>query len=289
MRLGGRQGGHPRWLNPGVRCPSSRPVEQGRQGAQQATNLALVVYDAPSLVMVLLGMPNPPSLCDSFKRMSTQACRPNACRPAVLLVPRRAHAGGGGSKHASLDGHGFLGWLAGKVGPMPPCMARGKGGPSASSPRRRGERPAAGPFVPAARRTIELQACLHALRRPFAPATRRTIELQACLHAGAAHDRAPSMPPWSRPPWMVCGKGPPASLPGWRGTRLAEPVDCSAIPAHHISAGALLQEGVRDLVVNVLSHVLVRELYVAVDILQPGRLEPYLVVDEAILMWSSPP
>jgi hypothetical protein len=97
------------------------------------------------------------------------------------------------------------------------------------------------------------------------------------------------MPPWSRPPWMVCGKGPPASLPGWRGTRLAEPVDCSAIPAHHISAGALLQEGVRDLVVNVLSHVLVREVYVAVDILQPGRLEPYLVVDEAILMWSSPP
>jgi hypothetical protein len=50
--------------------------------------------------------------------------------------------------------------------------------------------------------------------------------------------------------------------------------------------GALLQEGVGDLVVNVLlEHVLVCELYVAVEILQPGRLvKPYeLVVDEAIL------
>jgi hypothetical protein len=37
--------------------------------------------------------------------------------------------------------------------------------------------------------------------------------------------------------------------------------------------GALLQDGVGDLVVNVLlEHVLFRELYVAVEILQPGRL-----------------
>jgi hypothetical protein len=51
--------------------------------------------------------------------------------------------------------------------------------------------------------------------------------------------------------------------------------------------GALLQEGVGDLVVNVLllEHVLVRELYVPVEILQPGRLAKAdeLVVDEAIL------
>jgi hypothetical protein len=50
--------------------------------------------------------------------------------------------------------------------------------------------------------------------------------------------------------------------------------------------GALLQEGVGDLVVNVLlEHVLFHELYVAVEILQPGRLAKTdeLVVDEAIL------
>jgi hypothetical protein len=50
--------------------------------------------------------------------------------------------------------------------------------------------------------------------------------------------------------------------------------------------GALLQEGVGDLVVNVLmEHVLVRGLYVPVEILQPGRLAraDELVVDEAIL------
>jgi hypothetical protein len=49
--------------------------------------------------------------------------------------------------------------------------------------------------------------------------------------------------------------------------------------------GALPQEGVGDLVVNVLEHVLVRELYVAVEILQPGRLAKadVLVVDETIL------
>jgi hypothetical protein len=51
--------------------------------------------------------------------------------------------------------------------------------------------------------------------------------------------------------------------------------------------GALLQEGVGDLVVNVLllEHVLVRELHMAIDVLQPGRLAKAdeLVVDEAIL------
>ncbi len=31
------------------------------------------MYAAARLVMVLLGMPNPPSSCDSCKRMSTQA------------------------------------------------------------------------------------------------------------------------------------------------------------------------------------------------------------------------
>ena len=37
--------------------------------------------------------------------------------------------------------------------------------------------------------------------------------------------------------------------------------------------GALLQEGVCDLVVNVLlEHVLVRELHMAVEVVQPGRL-----------------
>jgi hypothetical protein len=33
--LAGRDGGHPRWLDPGDRCPAARPVEQGRQGAQE--------------------------------------------------------------------------------------------------------------------------------------------------------------------------------------------------------------------------------------------------------------
>ena len=50
--------------------------------------------------------------------------------------------------------------------------------------------------------------------------------------------------------------------------------------------GALLQEGVCDLVVNVLlEHVLVRELHMAVEVVQPGRLAKAdeLVVDEAIL------
>ena len=37
--------------------------------------------------------------------------------------------------------------------------------------------------------------------------------------------------------------------------------------------GALLQEGVCDLVVNVLlEHVVVRELHMAVEVVQPGRL-----------------
>jgi hypothetical protein len=40
---------------------------------RKATNLALVVYDAMSLVMVVLGMLDPLSSCDSCKRMSTQA------------------------------------------------------------------------------------------------------------------------------------------------------------------------------------------------------------------------
>ena len=47
---------------------------------RKTTNLALVVYDAAFLVMVLLGTPNPTSSsCDSCKRMSTHA---------VLLVQR---------------------------------------------------------------------------------------------------------------------------------------------------------------------------------------------------------
>jgi 4-hydroxy-3-methylbut-2-en-1-yl diphosphate synthase IspG/GcpE len=58
----------------------------------------------------------------------------------------------------------------------------------------------------------------------------------------------------------------------------------------HGITGALLQEGVGDLVVNVLlEHVLVRELHVPVEILQPGRLAEAeeLVVDEAILSLST--
>jgi hypothetical protein len=50
--------------------------------------------------------------------------------------------------------------------------------------------------------------------------------------------------------------------------------------------GAFFQEGVGDFVVNVLlEHVSVRELYVPVEILQPGRLAEAeeLVVDEALL------
>ncbi len=50
--------------------------------------------------------------------------------------------------------------------------------------------------------------------------------------------------------------------------------------------GALLQEGVGYLVVNVLlEHVLARELHMAVQVLQPGLLAEAeeLVVDEAIL------
>ena len=49
----------------------------------------------------------------------------------------------------------------------------------------------------------------------------------------------------------------------------------------------LLQEGVGDLVVNVLLHVLVRELHMAVhgQVLQPGSLAEAeeLVVDETVL------
>ena len=59
------------------------------------------------------------------------------------------------------------------------------------------------------------------------------------------------------------------------------------VPRRVGGAGALLQEGVGDLVVDVLllNHVVVGEMYIAVQILQPGRLaKPYeLVVDEAIL------
>ena len=47
--LAGREGGHPRWLNPGVRCPAARPVEQGRQscpGRQQTWPALVVLYDA---------------------------------------------------------------------------------------------------------------------------------------------------------------------------------------------------------------------------------------------------
>ena len=39
---------------------------------RKARNLAFVVYAAARLVMVLLVMPNPPSSCDSCKRMSTK-------------------------------------------------------------------------------------------------------------------------------------------------------------------------------------------------------------------------
>ena len=59
------------------------------------------------------------------------------------------------------------------------------------------------------------------------------------------------------------------------------------VPRLVVVAGALLQEGVGDLVVDVLllNHVVVGKLYMAVQILQPGRLaKPYeLVADEAIL------
>jgi hypothetical protein len=59
------------------------------------------------------------------------------------------------------------------------------------------------------------------------------------------------------------------------------------VPRRVGGAGALFQEGVGDLVVDVLllNHVVVGELCMAVQILQPGRLaKPYgLVVDEAIL------
>jgi hypothetical protein len=44
-----------------------------------------------------------------------------------------AHAGGGGCKHASLDGHALLGWLAGKIGSLPRYRA-------ARLPRRPGVR-----------------------------------------------------------------------------------------------------------------------------------------------------
>ncbi len=50
--------------------------------------------------------------------------------------------------------------------------------------------------------------------------------------------------------------------------------------------GALLQQCQCDLVVDVLlEHVLVRELYMSINVLQPGRLAKAdeLVVDEAIL------
>jgi hypothetical protein len=40
---------------------------------RKATNLVFVVYAAARLVMLLLGMPDQPSSCDSCKRMSTQA------------------------------------------------------------------------------------------------------------------------------------------------------------------------------------------------------------------------
>jgi hypothetical protein len=40
---------------------------------RKATHLALVVYDAAWRVMVLLETPKPPSSCDSWSRMSTQA------------------------------------------------------------------------------------------------------------------------------------------------------------------------------------------------------------------------
>jgi hypothetical protein len=51
--------------------------------------------------------------------------------------------------------------------------------------------------------------------------------------------------------------------------------------------GALLQQRQCDLVVDVLmlEHILVRELHLAVEVVQPGRLakEDELVVDEGIL------
>ena len=49
--------------------------------ARKATDLALVVYNAARLAMVLLETPNPPSSCDSCKRMSTHV-------DPVLLSPR---------------------------------------------------------------------------------------------------------------------------------------------------------------------------------------------------------
>jgi hypothetical protein len=52
---------------------------------RKATNLALVLYNAACLVMVLLGTPNPPSPCDSCKRMSTQA---RSCWFHVLYASR---------------------------------------------------------------------------------------------------------------------------------------------------------------------------------------------------------
>jgi hypothetical protein len=78
------------------------------------------------------------------------------------------------SKHPSVDGHGLLGWLARKAGPLPASrdggahdrrsrlfpahdrMARGKGGPDASSPGWWGTRPAepiVGSTIPAHHRT----------------------------------------------------------------------------------------------------------------------------------------
>jgi len=44
---------------------------------RKATNLVFVAYAAACLEIVLLGTPKPPSLCDSCRRMSTQA---RSCR-----------------------------------------------------------------------------------------------------------------------------------------------------------------------------------------------------------------
>jgi hypothetical protein len=84
----------------------------------------------------------PCSTPDTVAARELAHAHPRMTAPARRSCPASSpagHACGAGSKHASLEGHGLLGWLAGKAGPLPPCC--GRGGFPASFPGWRGTRP----------------------------------------------------------------------------------------------------------------------------------------------------
>ena len=109
----------------------------------------------------------PCSTPDTAAARELAHAHPRMTAPARRSCPASSpagHACGAGSKHASLEGHGLLGWLAGKAGPLP--RYRGKGGPPESSP------PPVCPAIPSistSRSETDIPCSGSTRRRPMPP------------------------------------------------------------------------------------------------------------------------